>query len=203
MPSLLRRAKGLRAAALLAAGLALSACVQKTAEPPAPPLTFSQYGVISLDVAQVEVVPDYRAAMAAPNVDHLSPMPPLEAIRRWAGDRLRPVGSTGIVRLIVKDAHIKEVQLPRTAGLSGLFTKDQAQRYDGRIDVDLVAQKPDRNNFTGYTSAIVTRSVSVPEDVSLNERERTWLTLTRQMMDDLNARFEDGIRVNLAPIILY
>ncbi|HYD30508.1 MAG TPA: hypothetical protein VEB64_06570 [Azospirillaceae bacterium] len=200
---MLSPSRALRAAVvLLAAGAALGGCVQKAVEPP-PPLTFTQHGTVSLDVAQVMVVPEYQPRMTPPNVEHLSPMPPTDAVGRWASDRFRAAGRSGVLRVIVKDASIKEVQLPRTQGLSGFFTKDQAWRYDGRLEVELVAQQPDRNSFQGYASAIVSRSVTVPEDISIAERERIWLNLTRQMMDDLNARFEDGIRTNLTPIVLY
>lgn len=186
-------------------GLALLGCARKETTLPAsaPALSFNQMGQIVLDVPRIEVVPEYRASRAAPYIEHQMTMPPLEAVRRWTAERLKPTGKGGgIVRVIVKDASIKETTLPRTAGISGVFTRDQAYRYDGRLEVEITAQKPEAQNFSGFSSAIVTRSVSVPEDVSIAERERVWLDLVRQMMDDLNARFEDGIHSNLSAIIL-
>jgi hypothetical protein len=38
------------------------------------------------------------------------------------------------------------------------------------------------------------RSITVPEDASLNERERTWYELTEKLMNDMNTQLEETLR---------
>lgn len=193
----------LRAVAAVAAAFTVAACAGVA--PPQrnfQPLSFSQYGTLAIDAGSIDVVDQYKPPMSGGNVDHLAPTPPLEAVRRWASDRLKPQGGSGMLRVVIKDASIKEVALPRTTGLTGTFTKDQAWRYDGRIEVEIVGKHPGRL-FDGNTSAMVTRSTSVPEDASLLDRERTWQDLTQRMMEALNTGLEQGIRNNLQPMLVF
>jgi len=50
-------------------------------------------------------------------------------------DRLVAAGSGRRVVVHLVDASVREIDLPKTPGLRGLFTTDQAQRYDGTIAV--------------------------------------------------------------------
>jgi hypothetical protein len=183
--------------------LALLVVVAGCATPPPeriPPLNFSGRGVIALDVASIQIVEEYQSPMARPHVDHLAPTPPRLAVRRWVADRLRAVGRRGSVEVIIKDASIVEVELPRTEGVKGLFTTDQSQRYDGRIEVKIVAQAPDRLT-AGYAQAAASHSNTVPEDISLAGREEVWNTQVREMMNDLDDRLEHGIYEGLGPLV--
>jgi hypothetical protein len=172
------------------------------APPPAKeaPLNFSGRGVIALDAATIEVVDAYRPPRVRPHVDHLAPTPPLAAVRRWVAERLRAVGGSGTVQVIIKDASIIETALPRTEGLKGLFTTDQSERYDGRIEVKIVGQSPTLR-LSGYAEATATHSITVPEDITLSGREETWNTLVRDMMEDLDERLGPGIRQGLGAMV--
>ncbi|ALG70551.1 hypothetical protein VY88_06635 [Azospirillum thiophilum] len=190
---------------LLAAGTAtllLAAC-QSTPPRPAPrPIDFSNFGPIVLNAGIVDVVDSYRP-MGAKHVEGRSPVPPAEAVRRWAAERLQAAGGPGRVRVTIRDAGIVEVPLPTKKGISGYFTNDQAQRYDGRIEVEVAGEVPDTGSggFRGVTRSTVTQSTTVAENISLADREATFLDLTRRMMDDLNARLDAGIRKDLAPMV--
>ena len=56
--------------------------------------------------------------------------------------------------------------------------------------------------FQGYTGATVARTISVPENVSLQGREDAWHSLVERMMADLNAKLEEGIDGNLTAVTL-
>lgn len=190
---------------LLAAGTAtllLAAC-QSTPPRPAPrPIDFSNFGPIMLNAGTVDVVDAYRP-MGAKHVEGRSAVPPAEAVRRWAAERLQAAGGPGRVRVTIRDASIVEVPLPTKKGITGYFTNDQAQRYDGRIEVEIAGEVPDTGSggFRGVTRSTVTQSTTVAENISLADREATFLDLTRRMMDDLNARLDAGIRKDLAPMV--
>lgn len=186
------------------AALALSAC-QSTPPRPAPrPIDFSAFGPIVLNAASIDVVDAHRPG-GGNHVEQRSSVPPAEAVRRWANERLQALGGPGRVRVTIRDASIVETQLPKTGGVQGYFTNDQAQRYDGRIDVevtgDIPAGGPGTASFHGTTKATVTHSTTVPENISLADREATFLDITRRMVEDLNARLDAGIRKDLAPMV--
>ncbi len=190
---------------VLAAGLAvfaLSAC-QSTPPRPAPrPIDFSNFGPIVLNAGTIDVVNAYRPSGAA-HVEDRSAVPPAEAVRRWASERLQAAGGSGRVRVTIKDASIVEVALPRTQGVKGYFTTDQAQRYDGRIEVEIAGEAQDSGGgvFRGATKATVTYSTTVAENIALADREATFLDITRRLVEDLNARLDAGIRKDLAPMV--
>jgi hypothetical protein len=185
----------------IAATLALGACTSTPPRPQARQISFANLAPISFDVAKIEVVQQYQPPQVAPNVDHLTPVPPSDAIRRWANERVRAMGTSGTMRVIIKDASITETHLAGTTGVRGAFTTDQSERYDGRLSVDLVVEVPSRR-FQGYTGATVARTISVPENVSLQGRDDAWHNLVERMMADLNAKLEEGIDGNLSAVTL-
>ena len=185
----------------IAATLALGACTSAPPRPQARQISFANLAPISFDVARIEVVQQYQPPQVPPNVDHLTPVSPSDAIRRWANERVRAMGASGTMRVIIKDASITETTLAPTTGVRGAFTTDQSERYDGRLSVDLVVEVPSRR-FQGYTGATVARTISVPENVSLQGRDDAWHSLVERMMADLNAKLEEGIDANLSAVTL-
>jgi hypothetical protein len=182
--------------------LAVGGC--ETAPPQAqrqPQLRFDHLAPIRLDVAVVEVVNKYKAPLRAPNVEHRFPTPPDKVLRQWAEDRLVAAGASGSATFVIRDASVKETELPTKKGLKGLFYKEQAQRYDATFDVLLrIADANGRE--VGYVTARAERSRSVPEDISLNERERAWFVLTEKTVNDLGAELEDNIRNTLGRFLV-
>lgn len=191
---------GMRGVGLVIVVLALAGCAASRPPAKVEPLSFTGRGVIALDAATIQVVEQYRAPMAKPNVDQLAPTPPARAVRQWAGERLRAVGRGGAVRVIILDARIVETELPRAEGFKSAFTTQQAQRYDGRIEVRVVGEAP-ALRFSGSAQAAASRSITVPEDISLAGREDVWNTLVRQMMEDLDVRLEQSLRDGLGPML--
>jgi hypothetical protein len=185
----------------IAATLALGACSSAPPRPQARQISFANLAPISFDVARIEVVQQYQPPQVPPNVDHLTPVPPSDAIRRWANERVRAMGASGTMRVIIKDASITETSLKPTTGVRGAFTTDQSERYDGHLAVDLVVEVPSRR-FQGYTGATVARTISVPENISLQGREDAWFAMVERMMTELNGRLEEGIYGSLTAVTL-
>ncbi|WP_114393223.1 hypothetical protein [Oleisolibacter albus] len=162
--------------------------------------SFTSGGVITLDVAEIEVSSDYVAPMKEPNVEHLLPITPSDAVRLWASSRLKAGGSAGRARIVIHDAAVVEEELKRTGGVKGWFTKDQSERYTGRLAVEVLIDKP--SGFTGSASAAVARSTSVREDVSLADRDKTMLTLVRELTGDLDAQLSQAIKTALFQVVI-
>ena len=186
-------------AALMTLGVALGGCASQVPVKP-PAVSFADRPTIDLDVAVIDVVDQYHPPMAKPNVEHLAPNPPGQAVRRWVSERLRAVGRGGSAQVIVMDASIVESQLAREQGVAAFFTTQQSQRYEGRVEVKIVCQSP-TSGLTGYAQAMASRSSTVPEDISLAGREETWDKLVRGMMEDLDNRLSHAVQDGLGPML--
>lgn len=191
----------LLAAAALAASL-LAGC----ASPPPPPQRFPEItfggAPIKLAVGAIEVVEAYTPPLTAPNVEHLFPISPERMAARWPKDRLTAAGGPLRARYTVKQAGITETQLPRTEGIRGAFTTDQAQRYDALLEVELDIVD-ERGFAVGTVSAHVERRQSVAEDITLAQRDEIWYAFVQGMAKDLDAELDKNIRASLARFILY
>ncbi len=185
------------AAVLLAA---LAAC--ETPPPPVgyPEITFTHLPPIGLDVAEVEFVQDYLPPQAPPNVDHLFPVLPSAVARRWAADRIRAVGVSRRARVILVNAAVTETPLEKTTGLTGVFTTDQAARYDATVEVRIEIVGG-RGEALGHARAVARRSRTVPENITLNDRDKVWFDLTEALMRDLDKELELTIRRYLAKFV--
>ena len=186
-------------ACVLVAGLA-AACALDDPQNRFDEISFADSGTIGLDVGEVRVEQSYAAPGKGPNVDHRFPVQPKDAAERWAQDRLRAQGDRLVLRYIVRDAAVTETALETQSGVSGLLTEEQSERYDARIVVDL--EIIDGRQVQATASTEVRRFVTVPEGISLKERERTWYELTENIMKDLDTQLEETIRTAFFPYIV-
>ncbi len=181
---------------VLALAGVVSACTVPLPEPVYPQLTYGHLGAIRLDVAAVEIVEVYIPPLTPPNVEHEFPIAPAAAARRWFEDRLQAVGAAGLALAVVREASVVEVPLKKTTGVTGLVTKDQSERYDAKLvmEIEIRSAVGDREAFV---RAVATRSRSVPEDITLNDREQVFFELTEALMNDINAQLLNQINQHL------
>ena len=108
-------------------------------------------------------------------------------------DRLRASGTVGVLRVTVDEASARSTRLETNADLEGLFTKEQAERLDLRLRVTIEAF--DANGaVNGSTSADARRSRTLPEGITLAERERIYDQTVEALLYDYNASQEQAIR---------
>ncbi len=163
-------------------------------------LTYEHLPDINLDVGEVQVEQAYKASTEAPNVGHRFPVPPKDAALRWGQDRLVAKGDRLTFRYIVRHASAAETELEKSSGITGLLTTDQSERYEVHIVIDM--QVLDGRQVQGTASAEARRSVTVPEDITLNEREQVWYKLTEDTMNALNDQLEETIKTAFFPYIV-
>jgi hypothetical protein len=173
--------------------IAITGCETPPEAVPLPSISFANLAPISLDVEHIEIEKKYQQPLKAPNVEHEMPHSLLEAAETWAKDRLRAVGRTGSVRLTIEQASVTETKLKKTDGVKGVFTTDQAERYDGTLSMQLEAFG-NINNGAATARATVRLSRTVPEDATLVEREGVWFKMTEAMMTEMNKALEARIR---------
>ncbi|MBT6093580.1 MAG: hypothetical protein HOH04_01780 [Rhodospirillaceae bacterium] len=180
----------------LCALLTLSACETPVAVQNLPDITFAHLPAIAMDVASIEIENRFSAPLAAPHVEHRLPVAPAVALAQWAKDRLKPVGETGKLKLIIEDARVTETLLTRDKSLKGNFTKQQSHRYDFAINAALVLS--DANGAErGTASTATSRSITLREDLSLNDWEKTLFNATDRLLGDFNTEMEANLRRHL------
>ena len=195
----MRRLLGPGLSFLLAAAL-LAGCQVPPPQNSFAEISFSHLKPIRLDVGEVVLEQAYQTPAARPNVEHLFAQRPADVALRWAGDRLEAAGSVRSARYIVREASVLETPLEVTTGLEGAITNDQSERYDAKVKVEL--QIYDGGRLEGTATAEAWRSVTVPEDTTVNARERVWYRLTEQLMTDLNGELEKVIKKVYGPYLV-
>jgi hypothetical protein len=181
---------------LLAGASALAACETPPMRQSFATLTFQDRPPIRLDVAQIEIYEAYKAPGVAPHVDHLFPQKPKDVAAAWGRDVLQAVGERGMATYTILDASATETALPRATGLTQAFKTEQSDRYDLHIEVKLDIGNP-LLRATGVVTASASRSQTVAEDMTLNQREAVWFQMTESAMRELDGKLEAAIRDKL------
>jgi hypothetical protein len=172
----------------LAAGAALAAC--RDAPPPArfAELTYAHRGALRFAAARVDVASEYNAPLAPPHVEHLAPIAPEAALRRWAADRLAADGAPArVVRFAILDARIVE-----TGQAGGL------ERLDAALAAAVEIRPARGGAREAFAEARATAWATVPEDASLAARERALHELVERAMNEFDAEVERQVRAHLA-----
>lgn len=178
---------------IVAAALLLAAC--SDAPPPTkfPQLTYSHLGAVALDVSKIEIVDRFRPTLRPPNIEHLMPVAPAKAVQQWARDRLKSTGSSGRRAVFTIDnGAVTATPLKRQSGLRGALTVDQSERYDAVIAVRLEVFEANGRRG-GVAQASAKRSRSVPENITLDARDKIWFSITETLTNDLNTEMERAI----------
>ena len=189
MPSVFSRSLPL---AVLAISLLAAACQMQPERNQFADLTFQHMTPIRLDVRDIVVEQAYQAPLESPNVDHDFPVKPMDAAVRWAEDRLVAAGATRTATFVVRDASVVETPLAQSGGLEGMLTTEQSERYEARLQVQIVI-RDDRGWEEGSLITEVNRTVTVPEDSTLNEREQAWYAMTEKLLADLDRQLAQTI----------
>lgn len=177
-----------------AACMLLAACNPAPQPPSITPIDFSGKAPISLNVAEIRVVENYQSPLNAPNVEHLFPTSPAKAVKTWTSQRLRAAGTAGILEVVVDDASVIEKELPKTEGVRGLFTDDQAERYDARLRVTMRLYAGDRAISDAEGNVNVVRARSINEKATLSEREQFYQQIVIDMMQQFDSEAEMRLR---------
>jgi hypothetical protein len=197
MPNLDWRSVARGLAATLAIGF-LAACTTPATVPP-PAISFKDRPPLRLDVANVAIVPEYAPPRRDPNIEHVMPLSPQIGVERWVEDRLLAEGSSGTANVIIRRASVVEQALPRTGGLRGVVEVEQSERYTAQLDVEVTIEKGAQS---GRAETSVVRSMTVPENATLEQREATWTALVNDLMKDFDATLESEMRKNLPRLVI-
>ncbi|MFO1061627.1 MAG: hypothetical protein U1E53_32230 [Dongiaceae bacterium] len=181
--------------------LALAGCNAAPPPPaPLPELTWGRLPPFELDVSTVAIDDAYRPAPGGGHVENEMPVPPAVAAERWARDRLRAVGRAGTARFTIAEASVVAVPLSRNGGLSGTFTDQQTLRYDARLSVRLEVENLAQGR-SGMVTAEASRSQTVAEKATPEERRRLQFALVEALLEQVNGELEKSIPLYLGPYL--
>ena len=164
-----------------------------------PEITFAHLPAFKLDVAQVEIHNDYSSGDPE-DIASEFPEPPARAAAQWAKDRLTGVGQRGQATYAVVSARSTRTPLPRSEGMQAVLSTEQSDRYDLNIKVTLDVGNPILQR-TGTVTAEASRSQTVVENMTLNQREVVLFNLLDETMRDLNGQLEKLIPQYLSPFL--
>lgn len=183
--------------------LLLAACLDMGAPPQPAPLSFRQFQPIYLKVAQIDVLEEYQSPGRAPNVEHLMPYSPADAMQLWVKQRLKASpGSTKTMQVIIKDASVIEKDLPTKNGITGLLTVEPDRQYDARLEIEIRVYG-DAALSEASVNVVANRMMTITEDVSASERDAKFRALIKDMMATTNAELEKNIYQHLSEYVNY
>lgn len=179
----------------LALAATIAACAATTEPPKYPEIRFQDKPPIALTVETVELIDEYAPPLKLPNVEHEFPISPAEVASSWARDRLSAAGGSATARVSILEASVIERELETTKGVAGLVKDEQAQQYDATLNVRIEVMADD--GARAFTSVKIERSRTVPESVTLNEREQIYYEMSKALGQDLDREMEKAIRQHL------
>jgi hypothetical protein len=198
---MVRQARIIGVTVLLMAVAIVGACSSTVKREPIPSLSYGHLPPLLISVARIELVEEYQSPLKEPNLEHSFPTPPAVAFRRWVNDRLRAQGQSGALRVTIRDASAIRVPLPRTEGIEAFFTTDQVERVDSTLSV-LLEVLDEKGGAEAQIEARAQRSRTLPEGLSLNERDKLYQEISESLVNDLNATIEQNMRQTLAKYLL-
>lgn len=180
--------------------VALNACSAPPPHPEYPDIHFTNQTPIGLGVNTISLREDYTPSSTPPHVETQFPVTPMHALENWAHDRLSATGGPDRAVVDITDASVTETNLPRTQGMQGWFTTDQSERYD--MTVQATINIIDSSGLVVRTAtAHASRSQSVAENISPDQREQTWYDMTKDIMAQFDRQMENEIRTHFTGFV--
>ncbi len=192
-------------ALLITATFGLTAC-QGPSEKKFPLITWTHMDAIAFNLGALEINTATEQKIDPPYVGYLFPVSPLDAAQSWGRQRLAVTGDQGLLRYTILEATAIETALEVDQSFEGYFTDEQSERYDVTIVVELAIinekQIDQEKAILARLRAHAQQSRTVPEGITLIEREQIWFEMVETAMKDLNRHLEEEIRAQLKGYLL-
>lgn len=184
---------------IVAIGLGLAACAGGPPQPDRlPPVSFADQKPYVFNVARVEIVPQFTSSSTPPHIELTMPVSPENAFKRWVEDRIKPVGTAGVLRVVIKDATATDTAIPRDPNASQLFNTEQTARIDMALNVSL--QILDERQFVkAEVTGQASRNRTLPEGIKLNQRDKILYEMTVDLVKSLDVQLDPQITSTLMP----
>jgi hypothetical protein len=141
-----------------------------------PALRYTYLPPFRLNVANIEIDQRFVPSGIRPDVSHLDPEPPVDALRQMAQDRLVAVGTVNTAVFAITNASLTKV----------------GEVITGQMTVELSIVGPDGGRL-GFARAEVSRQRTGGTD----DLRATLYDFTKAMMDSMNVEFQYQLQRNL------
>ena len=190
-----------QAVAVVLTTLLLGAC-GSSPEPVVPrDVAFAVTEALSVDATSVDVQFMNVPPREYPHVGHRSPVTFEDASRKWIGTRFHLTGNAAIaLRIIFKKGDITEELLPVKTGIAGTFKKEQAGKYEARLEVALELVDPN-GKVLASASGEAWNTHTVPEDATENDKRIVWVGMVAQAFDSLDQELTPRIHQGMGEYI--
>jgi hypothetical protein len=160
--------------------LLLSACGGRS-QRVYPPLHYGHLTALQLNVAAIQIEQRYVPSGVSPDVSQIDPMPPVQALRNMAAERLQAFGSSGRAVFVIQDASLTR----QRNMLLGSFA----------VELDVYTSADTR---AGFAEARVSRTYTG----DLDDLPAKLYDMTKEMMDTMNIEIEFQLRRSLRTWLL-
>lgn len=191
-------------AAMLLAGLAtpLAGCATPAVAPVFEAPRWSDKAPLGLVGSRLEAVAGYQLPLGDPaHIETGLPLNLQDQALRWATERLRVAGGGAPVRFTVTEASARRRQLQTDAGITALFTDEQAQQVTlvlaARIEVLSL-----RGAVRARAEVRVSRATTLPESASPTARDQALYRLTRALLEDFDREMAARMRRHLGRFLV-
>jgi hypothetical protein len=141
-----------------------------------PPLRYDYLAPLPLNVASIQIEQRYVPPGVPPDVSQLDPVPPVQALRTMAEDRLQGLGNADLAVFVIREASL----IRRKDTISGNLA----------VELDIYNTPTNR---VAYAQA----SVSATYSGDLDDLPARLYDMTKDMMDRMNVEFEYQLRRSL------
>ncbi len=146
-----------------------------------PPLRYDYLTPLRLNVAAIQIEQRFVPLGASPDVTQHDPVPPLQALRAMAEDRLQALGSSDRAVFIIRDASLVR----------------RGDSLHGNLSVELdIYTTPDTR------AAFAQAGVSGSFTGDLDDLPGRLYDMTKNLMDRMNVEFEYQVRRSLGTWLL-
>lgn len=188
----------LLASVIVLAGLTAQAGAAFAAADTAAVIRFSDATMLSTDATSLSITVEARPPKEYPHVMYRAPFTVEQAAKAWAESHFSLSGnSVNTLRITVKEGDITEKLLPKTGGIKGWFTKDQAAEYEARIAVEVAVVDPN-GKVVASADGKAWHSRTVSEGATEEDKRHVWADMIKVTFDNLDAELQPRIRSSMA-----
>ena len=185
-----------RVLCLMCVVIIAASCANTAPRQTFPEITFHHLSPIEMAISTITIDDQYVPPLTVPNAEHRMPIAPQMVLNRWPGDRIAATNGDATATFTIVRAEVLEQALDIDGNITAIFTNEQALRYDASVEAVFEVQSNDGLS-QGQATARASRSITVPENATLNEREQAQFTLVENTMREFDTQMELNIRKHL------
>jgi hypothetical protein len=162
---------------------------------------FADASSLSTDASGMTFEVRNRPPREYPHVGHRAPFTFEQAARDWAAVHFSLNGSSvNTLRITMREGDVTEKLLPVKKGLQGLFTKDQAAEYEGRLDLEIAVVDPN-GRVLAQAEGKAWHTRTVAEGATEADKQAIWAEMIKKTFDDLDLELQPKIRTAMAQYV--